>query len=113
MALLREYQAGAAAELAEISKSKTYSKQWKIDDPQRARLIFFGIELTGCLGPEAREFCKALAHFKEEGPEGLKKIYESISIGFQTNRAIRLDFMMKHKRYGGWGLGMRMVTGLG
>jgi hypothetical protein len=30
-----------------------------------------------------------------EGPEGLKKIDESLSIGFQVNRAIRIEHFMK------------------
>jgi hypothetical protein len=40
-----------------------------------------------------------------EGPEGLKKIYESLSIGFQVNRAIRIEHIMKRGLFGGFGLG--------
>jgi hypothetical protein len=41
-----------------------------------------------------------------EGPEGLMKIYESLSIGFQVNRAIRIiEHNLKHGLFGGsvWG----------
>jgi hypothetical protein len=33
-----------------------------IQDTTRASLIFFGIEHTGCLGPEAMELGKAMAN---------------------------------------------------
>jgi hypothetical protein len=62
---------------------------------QRAKLIFFGIELSGCLDPEAQHICKQMAGVGGEGPEGLKKIYESLSLGFQVNRAIRIEHLMK------------------
>jgi hypothetical protein len=48
-----------------------------------------------------------------EGPEGLKKIYESLSIGFQVNRAIRIENIMKRGLFGGFGLGVEEVRGLG
>jgi hypothetical protein len=44
----------------------------------RKLLIFFGIELSGCLGPH-------LQADGSEDQEGLKKIYESLSIGFQVS----------------------------
>jgi hypothetical protein len=48
---------------------------------------FFGVELTGCLGPDAINLCKQKSNLTGEGPEGLKSIFELFSIGFQTNRA--------------------------
>jgi hypothetical protein len=48
-----------------------------------------------------------------EGPERLKKIYESLSIGFQVNRAIRIEHIMKRGLFGGFGLGVEEVRGLG
>jgi hypothetical protein len=71
-----QYTPGAVAGMAELRKAASYS-----------RLIFFGIELSGCLGPEAQHICKQMAGVGGEGPEGLKNIYESLSIGFQVNRA--------------------------
>jgi hypothetical protein len=44
-----------------------------------------------------------------EGPEGLKKIYESLSIGFQVNRAIRIEHIIKRGLFGGFGLGAEEV----
>jgi hypothetical protein len=62
---------------------------------------------------EAR-ICKQMAGVGGEGPEGLKKIYESLSIGFQMNRAIRIEhIMMKRGLFGGFGLGVEEVRGLG
>jgi hypothetical protein len=52
-------------------------------------------------GPEAIN----LSNLTGEGPEGCSP--------FQTNRAVRLAFMMKEVRNRGLGLGARMVTGLG
>jgi hypothetical protein len=49
----------------------------------RAKLIYFVIELAEVGG---------------EGPEGLKSIYESLSIGFQVNRALRIEHMMIVRR---------------
>jgi hypothetical protein len=49
----------------------------------------------------------------EKGGVGLKKIYESLSIGFQVNRAIRIEHIMKHGLFGGFGLGVEEVRGLG
>jgi hypothetical protein len=57
--------------------------------------------------------CKQMSNLTGEGPEGLKRIFELFSIGFQTNRAIRLASMMREVRNRGLGLGARMVTGLG
>jgi hypothetical protein len=65
------------------------------------------------MGPEAINLCKQMSNLTGEGPEGLKRIFELFSIGFQTNRAIRLAFMMREVRNRGLGLGARMVTGLG
>jgi hypothetical protein len=53
-----------------------------------------------------------LADLTGEGPEGRKRVNELISIGFQTNRAMRMSFMMREVRRGGLGLGSRMVTGM-
>jgi hypothetical protein len=78
----------------------------KIQDTTGASLIFFGIEHTGCLGPEAMELGKAMANLRAEGPEGLKEI----SIGFETNRAIGISEMMGEVLNNGLGLGT-MVTG--
>jgi hypothetical protein len=47
------------------------------------------------MGPEAINLCKQMSNLTGEGPEGLKRIFELFSIGFQTNRAIRLAFMMR------------------
>jgi hypothetical protein len=104
---------GGAAHFAEERKVKEYSKLWDIEDTTRASLHFFGVELTGCMGPEAINLCKQMSNLTGEGPEGLNRIFELFSIGFQTNRAIRLAFMMREVRNRGLGLGARMVTGLG
>jgi hypothetical protein len=37
--------------MAEQRKAASYSKLWNLES-ERAKLIFFGIELSGCLGPE-------------------------------------------------------------
>jgi hypothetical protein len=47
-----------------------------------------------------------------EGPEGLKKIYESLSIGFQQSHQ-HLEHIMKRGLFGGFGLGVEEVRGLG
>jgi hypothetical protein len=39
--------------MAEQRKAASYSKLWNLES-ERAKLIFFGIELSGCLGPEAQ-----------------------------------------------------------
>jgi hypothetical protein len=91
---LQHYTPGAVAELVEQRKAKAYAKLWNMD-AARAKLIFFAIELSGCLGPEAQGLCKVMAEVGGEGPEGLKSIYESLSIGFQVNRALRIEHMMK------------------
>jgi hypothetical protein len=104
---LQHYTPRAVAELA-----KAYAKLWNMD-AARAKLIFFAIELSGCLGPEAQGLCKVMAEVGGKGPKGLKSIYESLSIGFQVNRALRIEHMMKPRLYGGLGLGVEEVRGLG
>jgi hypothetical protein len=42
----------------------------------------------------------------------LKKIYESLSIGFQVNRAIKIEHIMKRGLFDGFGLGVEEVRGL-
>jgi hypothetical protein len=37
------------------------------------------------------------------GPDALREVYESLSIGFQANRALRIEHMMKRSLYGGSG----------
>jgi hypothetical protein len=82
-AKLHQYTPGAEA---------SYSKLWNFES-EKAKLIFFGIELSGCLGPE---------------------VYESLSIGFQVNRAIKIiEHIMKRGLFGGFGLGVEEVRGLG
>jgi hypothetical protein len=52
--------------------------------------------------------------FVNQMSEGLKKIYESLSIGFQVNRAIRIEhIIIKRGLFGGFGLGVEEVRGLG
>jgi hypothetical protein len=109
---LAQYRPGSAAQYAEERKEKAYLRKWNIRDASRASLTFFAIELTGCLGPEAQRLCTQLADLTGEGPEGRKRVNELISIGFQTNRAMRMSFMMREVRRGGLGLGSRMVTGM-
>jgi hypothetical protein len=109
---LAQYRPESAAQYAEDRKEKAYLKKWNIRDASRASLIFFAIELTGCLGPEAQRLCSQLADLTGEGPEGRKRVNELISIGFQTNRAMRMSFMMREVRRCGLGLGSRMVTGV-
>jgi hypothetical protein len=82
------------------------SKLWKMD-AARAKLIFFAIELSGCLGPEAQGLCKVMA-----GAEGLKSIYESLSIGFQVNRALRIEHMMNDEAQIVLGLGVELLLSL-
>jgi hypothetical protein len=50
---LHRYFPGAVAELAEQRKAKAYSRLWNVE-AERARLIFFAVELSGCFGPEAQ-----------------------------------------------------------
>jgi hypothetical protein len=52
---------------------------------RQGKLIFFAIKLSGCLGPEAQGLCKVMAEVRGEGPEGLKSISESLSIGFRSS----------------------------
>jgi hypothetical protein len=54
-----------------------------------------------------------MSNLTGEGPKGLKRIFELFSTGFQTNRAVRLAFMMRKVRNRGLGLGARMVTDSG
>jgi hypothetical protein len=82
------------------------AKLWKMD-AARAKLIFFAIELSGCLGPEAQGLCKVMA-----GAEGLKSIYESLSIGFQVNRALRIEHMMNDEAQIVLGLGVELLLSL-
>jgi hypothetical protein len=67
--------------------------EWLNKGKQRV-IQSFGIELSGCLGPEAQHICKQMVGVGGDGPEGLKKIYESLSIGFQVNRAIRIELRL-------------------
>jgi hypothetical protein len=43
--------------------------------------------------------CKVMAKVGGEGPEGLKSISESLFIGFQVNRALRIEHMMRPRLY--------------
>jgi hypothetical protein len=45
------------------------------------------------------------------GPDALREVHESLSIGFQVNRALRIEHMMKPSLYGGLGLGGRKSGG--
>jgi hypothetical protein len=65
------------AELEEERKTKAYSRL----ESEREKLIFFAVELSGCFGPEALSKCKAVAEMGGGGPEALRKVYESLSIG--------------------------------
>jgi hypothetical protein len=109
---LHRYSPGAVAELAEQRKTKAYSRLWNVES-ERARLIFFAVELSGCFGPEAQQMCKTVVEMGGDGPEALREVYESLSIGFQVNRALRIEHMMKRSLYGGLGLGGEEVRGLG
>jgi hypothetical protein len=57
-AKLHQYTPGAVAGMAEQRKAASYSKLWNLES-ERAKL-FFGIELSGCIGPEAQ-------HIKADG----------------------------------------------
>jgi hypothetical protein len=113
-----KYNGSITVTLAKMQKCKlknsnnTTLRKWNIRDASRASLTFFAIELTGCLGPEAQRLCTQLADLTGEGPEGRKRVNELLSIGFQTNRAMRMSFMMREVRRGRLGLGSRMVTGM-
>jgi hypothetical protein len=43
-------------------EDKEYSKLWDTEDTTRASLHFFGVELTGCMGPEAINLCKQMSN---------------------------------------------------
>jgi hypothetical protein len=49
--------------------------------------------------------CKTAVEMGGGGPDALREVYESLSIGFQVNRALRFEHMMKRSLYGGLGLG--------
>jgi hypothetical protein len=70
-------------------------------------------ELSGCFGPEAQQMCKTVVEMEGGGPEALSEVYESLSIGFQVNRALRIEHMMKRSLYEGLGLGGEEFRGLG
>jgi hypothetical protein len=91
------------AGVAEQRKAASYSKMWKLES-ERAKLIFFGIQLSGCLGPEATHL-QADGRSRREGPEGDMKVCP-------VNRAIRID-ITKRGLFGGFGLGVEEVRGLG
>jgi hypothetical protein len=57
--------------------------------------------------------CKTIVEMGRGGPEALREVYESLSIGFRVNRALRIEHMMKRSLYGGLGLGGEEVRGLG
>jgi hypothetical protein len=40
-------------------------------------------------------------------------LHESLSIGFQVNRGIKIELIMKRGLFGGFGLGVEEVRGLG
>jgi hypothetical protein len=44
-------------------------------------------------------------------PDALREVHESLSIGFQVNRTLRIEHMMKPSLYGGFGLGGEEVRG--
>jgi hypothetical protein len=71
------------------------------------------VELSGCFGPEAEQMCKTVAEMGGSGPDALREVHESLSIGFQVNRALRIEHMMKPSLYGGLGLGGEEIRGLG
>jgi hypothetical protein len=49
-----------------------------------------------CSGPaEAEQMCKTVAEMGGSGPDALREVHESLSIGFQVNRALRIEHMMK------------------
>jgi hypothetical protein len=56
---------------------KAYSRLWNVES-ERARLIFFAVELSGCFGPEAQQMCKTVAEMGGGGPEALREVYESL-----------------------------------
>jgi hypothetical protein len=57
--------------------------------------------------------CKTVVEMGGGGPEAFREVYESLSIGFQVNRALRIEHMMKRSLYGGFGLRGRKCQGLG
>jgi hypothetical protein len=75
-----------------------------------AKLIFFAVELSAPLDQQSK--C-VRAEMGGGGPDALREVHESLSIGFQVNRALRIEHMMKPSLYGGLGLGGEEVRGLG
>jgi hypothetical protein len=45
--------------------------------------------------------CKTVVEMGGGGPEALREVYESLSIGFQVNRALRIEHMMKRSLWEG------------
>jgi hypothetical protein len=86
--------------VAEQRKAKAYAKLWNMD-AARAKLIFFAIELSGCLA-EAQGLCKVR---DRKGSNPSTKVSPSVSKS--------TEHMMKPRLYGGLGLGVEEVRGLG
>jgi hypothetical protein len=69
-AKLHQYTPGAVAGMAEQRKAASYSKLWNLES-ERAKLIFFGIELSGCLGPATR--LQADGRSRRRGSRGIEE----------------------------------------
>mgnify|MGYP006165262259 FL=1 len=85
---VKDYRPGSAADVGTKKKAREYSKWFQIHKTDRCNIFFFGIETSGGLGKEARQYVKLLARLAG-GPMGveIQRIYQRIAVELQTARA--------------------------
>jgi hypothetical protein len=98
------------------------------DPPQTSDIPGDNLEAADGESCQSHSWCSVASHtlatrccvgefkfknLEESKVQRLKKISESLSIGFQVNRAIRIEHIIKRGLFGGFGLGVEDVRGLG
>ena len=85
---IKDYKPGKAADVGTKKKAREYSKWFQIHKTDRCNIFFFGVETSGGLGKEARQYVKLLARLSggSMGVE-IQRIYQQIAVELQTARA--------------------------
>ena len=71
---VKDYRPGSAADAGTKKKAREYRKWFQIHQTDRFNIFFFGVETSGGLGKEARQYVKLLARLAG-GPMGMERIY--------------------------------------
>ena len=85
---VKDYRPGSVTDAGTKKKAREYSKWFQIHQTDRCHIFFFGVETSGGLGKEARQYVKLLARLAG-GPMGMEiqRIYQQIAVELQTARA--------------------------